>query len=128
MGRSSSPGKGKIFSTPSRPILGFTSLLSIGCWSRLSPGVKRRGREADHSPPLLIRSEVRGQLYSYCTEVSLLGLRFLHRSDYEEGSCGRRLQTFRREALLPAGPKGFPDKKPLTSNVSVRATCIKRSG
>jgi hypothetical protein len=53
MGRSSSPDGGKNFhfSISSRPALGFTQppiQLEPGA---LSPGVKRTGREADHSPP-----------------------------------------------------------------------------
>jgi hypothetical protein len=47
-GRSSSPGKVKDFllSRSSRPVLGFTQPPIQ--WVR---GVKRSGREADHSPP-----------------------------------------------------------------------------
>jgi hypothetical protein len=52
-GLNSSPGRVKnfLFFTSSRPNLGFTQP-SIEWVSRaLSPGVKRQGREADHSPP-----------------------------------------------------------------------------
>jgi hypothetical protein len=51
-GRSSSPGRGKIFLffTPSRPVPGPTQP-PIQCIPRaLSSGVKRPGSEADHSP------------------------------------------------------------------------------
>jgi hypothetical protein len=52
-GRSSSPGRVKnfYFSISSRQALGSTQP-PIQCVPRaLSPGVKREGREADHSPP-----------------------------------------------------------------------------
>jgi hypothetical protein len=52
-GRSSSPGniKNFLFFTSSRTALGPTQP-PIQCLPRaLSPGVKRPGREADHSPP-----------------------------------------------------------------------------
>jgi hypothetical protein len=50
-GRISSPGRGNIFlSTSSIPVLGPTHPIQ---WApgALPPGVKRQGREADHSPP-----------------------------------------------------------------------------
>jgi hypothetical protein len=52
-GRSSSPGRGKIFllSTSSRPVLGPTQPPIQLVPGALSPGVKRPGCEADHSPP-----------------------------------------------------------------------------
>jgi hypothetical protein len=52
-GLSSSPDKVKeiLFSTSSRPALGFTKPLIQWVPGTLSPGVKRAGREADHSPP-----------------------------------------------------------------------------
>jgi hypothetical protein len=40
-----------LFSTASRPTLGPPSLLSNGYLGAFSPGVKRQGDEADHSPP-----------------------------------------------------------------------------
>jgi hypothetical protein len=46
-------GRGKrLFSSPQRPELlsGPTSLLSNGYQGLFSPGVKRSGREGDHSP------------------------------------------------------------------------------
>jgi hypothetical protein len=48
MGRSSSLGRGKILLLPasSRPVLGPKSISGT-----ISPGVKRPGREADHSLP-----------------------------------------------------------------------------
>jgi hypothetical protein len=51
-GRSSSPGKGKtcLFSTSSRPVLGPTQPPIQWVPGALSQGVKRPGREADHSP------------------------------------------------------------------------------
>jgi hypothetical protein len=52
-GRSSSPGGGKnfLFSTSSRPALGSTQPPTQWVPGALSPGVKRLGCEADHSPP-----------------------------------------------------------------------------
>jgi hypothetical protein len=52
-GRSSSPGRGKIFilSTSSRPVMGPTQPRIQWIPGALSPGVKRPGREANHSPP-----------------------------------------------------------------------------
>jgi hypothetical protein len=52
-GRSSSPGmfKNFLFSTSSRPALGPTQPPIQWVMGALSPGVKRPGREADHSPP-----------------------------------------------------------------------------
>jgi hypothetical protein len=51
--RSSSPGtiKNFLFSTSSRPTLGSTQPPVRWVLEVLSPGVKRQGREADHSPP-----------------------------------------------------------------------------
>jgi hypothetical protein len=48
-----SPGKVKkfLFSTSSRPALGPTQPPIQWVPGDLSPGVKREGREADHSPP-----------------------------------------------------------------------------
>jgi hypothetical protein len=52
-GQSSNLGRGKIFllSTSSRPVLGLTQPPIQWVSGTLSPGVKRLGREADHSPP-----------------------------------------------------------------------------
>jgi hypothetical protein len=52
-GRNSSPGtvKNFLFSTSFRPALGFTHPPIQWVPGVLSPGVKRPGREADHSPP-----------------------------------------------------------------------------
>jgi hypothetical protein len=52
-GRSSSPGRVKnfLFSTSSRPALGSTQPPIQWVPGALFPGVKRPGREADHSPP-----------------------------------------------------------------------------
>jgi hypothetical protein len=52
-GRSSSPARVKnfLFSTLSRSALGFTQPPIQRVPGALSPGVKRPGREADHSPP-----------------------------------------------------------------------------
>jgi hypothetical protein len=51
--QSSSPGKVKnfLFSTLSRPALGSIQLPIQWVPGAISPGVKRPGREADHSPP-----------------------------------------------------------------------------
>jgi hypothetical protein len=51
--RSSSPGvvKNFLFSTSSRPALGSTQPPIQWVSGPLSPGAKRQGREADHSPP-----------------------------------------------------------------------------
>jgi hypothetical protein len=46
---SSNPGRIENFSISSRPAQGSPSLLSSG-YRQLFPGVKRQGREADHSP------------------------------------------------------------------------------
>jgi hypothetical protein len=50
--RNSSPGRGKNFhfSMTSRPVLGPTQSSIHWLLGILSPGVKRLGREADHSP------------------------------------------------------------------------------
>jgi hypothetical protein len=55
MGRSSSPGRGKIFllSTSSRPVLGPIQPPIQLVSGTLSPGVKRPGRETDHSSPTI---------------------------------------------------------------------------
>jgi hypothetical protein len=52
-GRGSSPGRVKNFhfSMLSRPALGSTQPPIQWVLGALSPGVKRQGREADHSPP-----------------------------------------------------------------------------
>jgi hypothetical protein len=52
--RSSSTGgvRNFLFSTSSRPALGPTQPPIQWVPQALSPGVKRRGREADHSPPI----------------------------------------------------------------------------
>jgi hypothetical protein len=46
------PGSVKnfLFSTSSRPALGSAQPPTNGYWGALYPGVKRPGREADHSP------------------------------------------------------------------------------
>jgi hypothetical protein len=43
----------RIFAFPYRPdrLSGAPSFLSNGHWGLFLPGVKRQGREADHSPP-----------------------------------------------------------------------------
>jgi hypothetical protein len=46
-----------LYSTASRPALGTTQLLTQSVPGALSPGVKRPGREADHSP--LSRAEIK---------------------------------------------------------------------
>jgi hypothetical protein len=43
--------KNFLFSMSSRPVLGYTQLPIHWVQSDLSPGVKRQGREGDHSPP-----------------------------------------------------------------------------
>jgi hypothetical protein len=52
-GRSSSPGRVKnfLFSTLSRPVLGFTRPPIQWVSGALLKGIKRPGRECDHSPP-----------------------------------------------------------------------------
>jgi hypothetical protein len=45
------PGMAGIFSTTSRPPLGPTQPRTQWIPQAISPGVKRLGREADHSPP-----------------------------------------------------------------------------
>jgi hypothetical protein len=47
------PVGSRIFSSPRRPdrLWGSPNLLLNGYWRAVSPGVKRPGREADHSPP-----------------------------------------------------------------------------
>jgi hypothetical protein len=52
-GRSLSPGRGNIFSSPRRPyrFWGPTSLIFNGCQGIFLWGVKRTGRESDHLPP-----------------------------------------------------------------------------
>jgi hypothetical protein len=51
--RSSSPGRGKLslLAMSSRPVLGPSPPPIQWIPGALSPGVKRTGREADHSPP-----------------------------------------------------------------------------
>jgi hypothetical protein len=53
-GRSSSPGRGETFllSTLSRLVLGLTQLPIQWVPEAFYQGVKRPGREADHSPPV----------------------------------------------------------------------------
>jgi hypothetical protein len=64
-GRSSSPGRVKnvLFSKSSRPVLGPTQPPIQWVLGVLSPGVKRPGREADHSPPNWFRSQENVGLY-----------------------------------------------------------------
>jgi hypothetical protein len=52
--QSSSPGRVKnfLFSALSKPALGSIQRPSQWVQGALSPGVKRQGREADHSPPI----------------------------------------------------------------------------
>jgi hypothetical protein len=52
-GRGSIPGNGSdiLFSAVSRPALGLTQPLIQSVPGATSPGIKRPGREADHSPP-----------------------------------------------------------------------------
>jgi hypothetical protein len=50
-GRSSGGGKNFYFSMSSRPALGVQPTSYPMGTGALSPGVKRQGREADHSPP-----------------------------------------------------------------------------
>jgi hypothetical protein len=45
------PVGSRIFSSPRRPVLGPTQPPFLWVPGALSPGVKRPGREADHSPP-----------------------------------------------------------------------------
>jgi hypothetical protein len=54
-GWSSSPAKDKIFlfSVSSRPVLGLTQHLIQWAPESLAPGVKRTGRETDHSLPTI---------------------------------------------------------------------------
>jgi hypothetical protein len=51
--RSLSPGRGRVFllSTSSRPVLEPTQRPIQWVAGALSPGAKRPGREADHTPP-----------------------------------------------------------------------------
>jgi hypothetical protein len=64
-GRSSSPGRVKnfLFSTSSGPFLGSTQPPVQWIPGALSPGVKRQGREADHSPPIKPRLRKRGSIH-----------------------------------------------------------------
>jgi hypothetical protein len=47
------PSMARFFASPHLPdrLWKLPSLLSSGYWGAISPGVKRSGREADHSPP-----------------------------------------------------------------------------
>jgi hypothetical protein len=58
-GRSLSPGRDKLFllSTSSRPVLGLNQLPIQWVPGALSPGVKRPGRESDHSPSIAAEAE-----------------------------------------------------------------------
>jgi uncharacterized membrane protein YcfT len=51
-------GKTFLFSTSSRPVLRPTQSPIKWVPAALSPGVKRQGREADHSPPIRVHSVV----------------------------------------------------------------------
>jgi hypothetical protein len=65
----------RIFSSLFRPdrLWGPLSLISNGYWEGLSPGVKRPGREADHSPPTSV--EVKKILvYTSTPPISLHGV------------------------------------------------------
>jgi hypothetical protein len=56
--RGSNPSRSMfLYSTTSRPALGTTHLLTKSVPGALSPGLKRPGREADHSP--LSRPEIK---------------------------------------------------------------------
>jgi hypothetical protein len=65
-GRSSSPGgvRNSFYSTSSRPALGSTQSPIKCAPGALSPGIKRQGREADHSTPA--SSEVK-KMWIYTT-------------------------------------------------------------
>jgi hypothetical protein len=62
-GRGSNPDRVRSFSSPQRPdrLRGPTSLLSNG-YRGLFPGVKRPGREADHSPPTSVEVKNGGSI------------------------------------------------------------------
>jgi hypothetical protein len=64
-GRSSSPGRAKNFhfSTSSVPALGPTQSLIDWIPGTLSLGIKRPGREADHSPPTGVEGMLPFYLY-----------------------------------------------------------------
>jgi hypothetical protein len=55
----------RIFTSACRPdrLWGPPSLLSNGYWRALSPGVKRPGREADHSPPASAEIKKTGSIH-----------------------------------------------------------------
>jgi hypothetical protein len=63
-GRSLSPNRGKTFlSTSSRPVLGLTQSPTQWVPRDLSLGVKRSGREADHSLPSSAEDQESADLY-----------------------------------------------------------------
>jgi hypothetical protein len=63
--RSSSPGRVKnfLFSTPSRPSMESTQPPTQWVSRTRSPGVRRPGREADHSPPDSAGDKINVDLY-----------------------------------------------------------------
>jgi hypothetical protein len=64
-GRSSSPGRVKnfLFSAPSTPALGSAQPPIYWVPGALSLGVKRPRCEADHSPPVVLRSRKSGSIH-----------------------------------------------------------------
>jgi hypothetical protein len=87
-GRSSSPGmvKNFLFSTSSRPALGPTQPPIQWVSGVLYPGVKRPGREADHSPP--VSAEVK-KMWIY-TSTPPYAYYWILQIRYEMGrTCGR---------------------------------------
>jgi hypothetical protein len=65
----------RIFSSPCHPdqLWGPPNLLSNGYWGALSPGVKRPGREADHSPSASAKVK-KMWIYATTTPICLHGI------------------------------------------------------
>jgi hypothetical protein len=83
IGGSSSPGRIFLLTTASRPALGSTQPPIQWVPGALSLGVKRPGREADHSPPSSAEVKECVELYLHSPiTLSWRGAQFKHRDSF----------------------------------------------